>query len=475
MNTATTSVTLFERLCNSHRADFEAINANPHADAIEYLIQNPEYRDLLKLLNYNANQSAVLDMMFRLGIFYKESGAKIQSDCYCFTETLTEWKTVPHKFHDNGKKHVPLESEEIWFHIWCFLFRNPSPDALRILRANEAEIEEFMGMAGQWHNETAIVEIAKNTNPEIMEYLYGRIGAGKIAPWFHDVENFWTEIFQNETPNAMQFFRENIIGFYNAFFDCNKGQLTFKIKDVTLLSRAFFDFLDDIEFNRTWTIDPYSNEFNIQEDFLLYFYGSVCLGDLGYNKHAANFILKRQEPTNCLKIDYNVFSANSSREAVKHLIESPSKIVWEVFCESNTHNDAIQYMSENRGKIDMLCIVKNENPWAIEILSEMLEHQPPPKNAHFWRLLAQNPAPEAVKIIDAHFATAVSAAGLKQIAESLLFNINPRVLDVLEKHGDVLKFWDIGINHDEEIAEYICENPMLFENRISNEYEYVLK
>jgi len=474
MNPATPYATLFERLCKSHRADFEAINANPHADAIEYLIQNPEYRDLFKLLNFNANQSAVLDMLFRLGIFYQDSGAKIQSDC--FTETSTEWKTASHKFNYNYNKQIPSESEDLWFHIWCFLFRNPSPDALRILRANEAEIEKFLGMTGKWHNETAIVEMAKNTNPEIMDYLYGRINSGKIAPWFHNVENFWTEIFQNETPNAMQFFRKNIIGFYNAFFDCNKGQLTFKIKDVTLLSRAFFDFLDEIEFNRTGTFDPYSNEFNIHDDFLLYFYGSVCLGDLGYNKHAAQFILKRREPTNCLKIDYNVFSANSSREAVKHLIESPSKIVWEVFCESNTHNDAIQYMSENRGKIDVLCIVKNDNPGAIQILSEMLEHRPPPNNAHFWRLLAQNPAPEAVEIIDAHFAAAVSAAGVKQIAESLLFNTNPRVLDVIEKHGgDVLKFWDIGINHNEEIAEYICENPMLFEHRVSRDYEYVLK
>jgi hypothetical protein len=302
-----------------------------------------------------------------------------------------------------------------------------------------------------------------------MAYLYGRITP--IYPWFHEIENFWTEIFQNETPTAMQFFRENITGFYNAFYNTTERHLTFKIQEPKYLSRAFFDFLDDVEFNRTEPLNP-SGHLAHQEDFLLYFYESVCLADLGYNKNAAHFILQRQDlnSPNYVKIEYYAFSANSSREAVEHLLKTPSNIVWDVFCESNTHNDAIRYMSDNRNGIDMKCIVKNGNPGAMQILSEIIEEKGgPPTDAHFWLILAINPSPEAMDIIDTYFSVAEATITLPRLAESLFYNTNPIVLDILEKHGErhggILNLWDTCIGIDHENGEYFCENPMIFERR----------
>jgi hypothetical protein len=462
MNTSTIPniPTLFEKLLNTHHS--VNINANPHADAIEYLIQNPQSRHWIDILKNNANISGVLDMLFRVGFFDRETGAKLKT---------------PQQFQSIYEADEDTWSETNWFNIWRFLFRNPSPDALRILRANETEIEYSLEKGGRFDRQSALIEMAKNTNPDTMAYLYGRIinnknAATATAPWFYELENFWTEIFQNETPAAMQLFRENIIGFYNAFYDTTERHLTFEIHEPTYLSRAFFDFLDDVEFNRTEPLNP-SGHLAHQEDFLLYFYESVCLADLGYNKNAAHFILQRQDPNapNYVKIEYYAFSANSSSEAVQHLLTTPSNIVWDVFCESNTHNDAIKYMSDNRRGIDMKCIVKNGNPGAMQILAELIEERggAPPTDAHFWTILAQNPAHEAIDIIEAHFATAEAAVSLPRLAQSLFYNTNPRVQCILEHYGEIhggggiLTLWNICTDFDEENGEYFCNNPMIFE------------
>jgi len=475
--------TIFEVLSKSIElgiSELQGINNNPHESAIEYLIQNPDQCYWIHLLRYNENKSGILEMLFKVGVFNPKT-AKVQT-----REGLFEDCHTPRvqKFYDT-KYNTELSPETIWFNVWRFVMGNPHPDALRILRANEEKLMKEITGYSKFDQQHIFEVIATNTNPETCRYLLELFKSHLIRG-----EKFWKEIVQNETLFAMEFFRKNIIEFYYDLYDEKEQDLKFSLHEYTLsssLSRAFFDFIDDLEFAPDPPNPPVGRAraaSHMLQHFLTFFYDNIDHVALCYNNNAAHFILQRQnrEADNYITINYDAFSQNGSREAVKHLIETPSNIVWDVFSE-NAHDDAIAYMSKNRERLNIRGLGRNRNPGAAQILLEMFEADKSkvpvePNQWSFWTLLVDNPCHEAVEIVETYFEEAVACVGFNRLVQCLMFNKNPRVLAILEKTADITNIWkDICMLHmsddDDSISEYF-ENPLFFEYYNEGE-EYALK
>jgi len=443
------------------------LSANPHPACFQYLKSHPQLISWPHLLRDNTNEDDVLELLFHFGIINHSTlaiqGTEIFDDgcehyVYGFDSDrggpvvcLKSIKTMAHK-------------EEIMTCLWQFLVRNSTPLALKIVQANITEFRDRI------RRPAVKIHVMENTSSDALDFYLGEINKSTWYgflfgekttedTWYEQV--FWAYCFKNENPKAMQYFKNNVMGFYATFFTPPRLYNEYHDKfnrmfGVWNLSKLFFDCMEEFE-QKTTRVHT-----DILNAFLYHKHKEITT-----NPVATRFVLLHPDEFPCDSITKGL-SCNCSQEAVNFLVDThPELIEWDEFC-TNTHPRAIEYMSMNRNKVNCVYLAYNTNPDALLLLSQMLQDAgtlaqlTSESMMAMLQNLAENETSEAMDILEDYF---VDMEDIHRVFRYAARNTNPRLIPL---------YTQSVVSDDKTFDFNFAKNPIIFSRPICR-YEYVLK